>query len=339
MSVNEKENLVNNSSQKSTNVLIELNRVSKNYPNTVALDNISFQIHKGEIFCLIGPNGAGKSTLVKLITGQLKQTNGTIKVKGRDPYNERKSLFGVFGLVPQEIALYNELTGRENLEFHARLYNVPKSEISPKVEKLLKLAGLFERRNDRVGTYSGGMKRRLQLIRALLHEPELLILDEPTLGVDVQTRSAIHEYILELASQGMTILVTTNYMEEAERLAENIVILDTKIIEGPGRLREIQERVFPNTIFEFKTTYKSLTSEFYDQFLKQELNGQIIMEKNLSETHSFFQIMFESNNIEEIIEKFLGYTKSHNIPIEEFVFKKPTLEDIFLKLTGKEFRE
>ena len=274
-----------------------------------------------------------------MITGQLKQTNGTIKVKGRDPYNERKSLFGVFGLVPQEIALYNELTGRENLEFHARLYNVPKFEISPKVEKLLKIAGLFERRNDRVGTYSGGMKRRLQLIRALLHEPELLILDEPTLGVDVQTRSAIHEYILELASQGMTILVTTNYMEEAERLAENILILDTKIIEGPGRLHEIQERVFPNTIFEFKTTYKSLTSEFYDQFLKQELNGQIIMEKNLSETHSFFQIMFESNNIEEIIEKFLGYTKSHNIPIEEFVFKKPTLEDIFLKLTGKEFRE
>jgi ABC-2 type transport system ATP-binding protein len=339
VSVNEKENLVNNSGQKSTKVLIELNQVSKNYPNTVALDNISFQIHKGEIFCLIGPNGAGKSTLVKLITGQLKQTDGTIKVKGRDPYNERKSLFGVFGLVPQEIALYNELTGRENLEFHARLYNVPKSEINPKVEKLLKIAGLFERRNDRVGTYSGGMKRRLQLIRALLHEPELLILDEPTLGVDVQTRSAIHEYILELASQGMTILVTTNYMEEAERLAENIVILDTKIIEGPGRIREIQERVFPNTIFEFKTTYKSLTSEFYDQFLKQELNGQIMIEKNLSETHSFFQIMFESNNIEEIIEKFLGYTKSHNIPIEEFVFKKPTLEDIFLKLTGKEFRE
>ncbi len=339
MLVNEKENSINNSGQKSTKVLIELNQIGKNYPNTVALDDISFQIHKGEIFCLIGPNGAGKSTLVKLITGQLKQTNGTIKVKGQDPYNERKSLFGVFGLVPQEIALYNELTGRENLEFHARLYNVPKSEISTKVEKLLKIAGLFERRNDRVGTYSGGMKRRLQLIRALLHEPELLILDEPTLGVDVQTRSAIHEYILELAKQGMTILVTTNYMEEAERLAENIVILDTKIIEGPGRLREIQERVFPNTIFEFKTTHKNLTSEFYNQFLKQELNGQIIMEKNLSETDSFFQIMFESNNIEDIIEKFLGYTKSHNIPIEEFIFKKPTLEDIFLKLTGKEFRE
>ncbi|MFX1239481.1 MAG: ABC transporter ATP-binding protein, partial [Promethearchaeota archaeon] len=311
----------------------------KHYPNTVALENISFQIHRGEIFCLIGPNGAGKSTLVKLITGQLKQTSGTIKVKRMDPYRERKSLFGIFGLVPQEIALYNELTGSENLEFHARLYNMPKSEIKPKVEKLLKIAGLFEKRDVRVGTYSGGMKRRLQLIRALLHEPELLILDEPTLGVDVQTRSAIHEYILDLAKQGMTILVTTNYMEEAERLAENIVILDTKIIEGPGRLREIQERVFPNTIFEFKTTNKNLNSEFFDSFLKTKLKGQIIIEKDLSETHSFFQIMFESNNIEEIIEKFLEYTKSHDIPIEEFVFKKPTLEDIFLKLTGKEFRE
>ncbi len=328
-----------NNPMSNSNVLIELNQVDKHYPNTIALDNISFQIHKGEIFCLIGPNGAGKSTLVKLITGQLKQTNGTIRVKGKDPYSERRSLFGVFGLVPQELALYNELTGYENLDFHARLYSMPKSEIAPKVEKLLKIAGLFERRNDQVGTYSGGMKRRLQLIRALLHEPELLILDEPTIGVDVQTRSAIHEYILELAKQGMTILVTTNYMEEAERLAEIIVILDTKIIEGPGHLREIQERVFPNTIFEFKTTQNNLTSEFYDQFLTQQLNGQILMEKKLSETHSFFQIMFESNNIEEIIEKFLTYTKAHNIPIEEFVFKKPTLEDIFLKLTGKEFRE
>ncbi|MFX1310390.1 MAG: ABC transporter ATP-binding protein [Promethearchaeota archaeon] len=339
MLVNEKESQVNKFSQKSNKVLIELNQVSKHYPNTIALDNISFQIHKGEIFCLIGPNGAGKSTLVKLITGQLKQTSGKIKVKEKDPYGERKSLFGVFGLVPQELALYNELTGFENLEFHARLYNMSKSEITPKVDKLLKIAGLFERKNDRVRTYSGGMKRRLQLIRALLHEPEILILDEPTLGVDVQTRSAIHEYILEVAKQGMTILVTTNYMEEAERLAENIVILDTKVIEGPDRLREIQERVFPNTIFEFKATRKSLTSDFYNQFLTQELNGQILMEKKLSETYSFFQIMFESNIIEEIIEKFLAYTKSHNIPIEEFVLKKPTLEDIFLKLTGKEFRE
>ncbi len=336
---NEKENRVDNYNQKSDKVLIELNQVSKHYPNTIALENISFQIHKGEIFCLIGPNGAGKSTLVKLITGQLKQTDGTIRVKGKDPYSERKSLFGVFGLVPQELSLYNELTGYENLGFHARLYNMPKSEITPKIEKLLKIAGLFDRRNDRVGTYSGGMKRRLQLIRALLHEPELLILDEPTLGVDVQTRSAIHEYILELAKQGMTILVTTNYMEEAERLAENIVILDTKIIEGPGRLRDIQERVFPNTIFEFKSSHKNLTPEFYDQLLKEKLHGKILMEKSLSETHSFFQIMFESNNIEEIIEQFLVYTKSHNIHIEEFVFKKPTLEDIFLKLTGKEFRE
>ncbi len=335
---NIKKDLDINSSNNS-NILIELNQVTKHYANTIALEDISFQIHKGEIFCLIGPNGAGKSTLVKIITGQLKQTKGLVRVKGKDPFTERKSLFGVFGLVPQEIALYDELTGLENLEFHARLYNIPKAEITPKIEKILKIAGLYERRNDRVGTYSGGMKRRLQLIRALLHEPEILILDEPTLGVDVQTRSAIHKYILELAEQGITILVTTNYMEEAERLAERIVILDTKIIEGPGHLREIQEKIFPNTIFEFKTTHNTLTPEFYDQFLKKELKGQILTENKISETHSFFQIMFESSSIEEILEKFLAYAKTHKIPIEEFVFKKPTLEDIFLKLTGKEFRE
>lgn len=198
---------------------------------------------------------------------------------------------------------------------------------------------MTERQHDYVGSYSGGMKRRLQLVRALLHEPEVIILDEPTLGIDVQSRKAIHDYILELPKQGKTIVLTTNYMEEAERLADRIIILDTSIIEGPARLPEIQRKIFPNTIIEFKTTLDVINSEFFDDFLINKLRGQIILEKQVSEQHKLFQFVFDTSNLNDVLEKFINYTNSHNISIDEFTIKKPTLEDVFLKLTGKEFRD
>ncbi|MFW9971461.1 MAG: ABC transporter ATP-binding protein [Candidatus Odinarchaeota archaeon] len=323
----------------SNNVIIEADNVIKKYPNITALNNVSFSIHKNEIFCVIGPNGAGKSTIVKLLTGQIKLTQGSIKINNMDPISDRSKLVGIFGLVPQEIALYNELTGRENLTFHARLYNVPKYKIQKRVDEMLNIVGLTERQNDKVGTYSGGMKRRLQLVRALLHDPQIIILDEPTLGIDVQSRKAIHDYILELPKQGKTILLTTNYMEEAERLADRIIILDSSIIEGPGRLPDIQTKVFPNTIIEFKTTIDVINSEFFNDFLIKKLNWEIILEKQISEQHKLFQLIFNTSDLKEILEKFINYTNSHDISIEEFTIKRPTLEDIFLKLTGKEFRD
>ncbi|MFX1457367.1 MAG: ABC transporter ATP-binding protein [Promethearchaeota archaeon] len=323
----------------SNEVIIRADSVIKEYPNITALKNVSFSIRKNEIFCVIGPNGAGKSTIVKLITGQIKLTHGSIKINNMDPIADRKKIVGIFGLVPQEIALYNELTGRENLTFHARLFNVPKYKLQQKVDEMLEIVGLTERQHDKVGTYSGGMKRRLQLVRALLHEPQIIILDEPTLGIDVQSRKAIHDYILELPKQGKTILLTTNYMEEAERLADRIIILDTSIIEGPGRLPEIQKKIFPNTIIEFKTTLDVISSEFFDDFLIKKLNGEIILEKKVSEQHKLFQFIFKTSDLKEILDQFINYTNSHDISIEEFTIKRPTLEDIFLKLTGKEFRD
>jgi ABC-2 type transport system ATP-binding protein len=319
--------------------LITFEKITKKYPNTIALDDISFKIRKGEIFCIIGPNGAGKSTIVKLLTGQIKATNGTIKIRGFHPIKDRKKIQGMFGVVPQEIALYNELTGRENLEFHGRLYSLSKLGMERKLNELLTMAGLIDRQNDLVRTYSGGMKRRLQLIRALVHEPEIVILDEPTLGVDVQSRTAIHNYIRELPSKGKTLLLTTNYMEEAERLADRLIILDTKIIDGPGRLLEIQERVFPNSIIEFKTELAMLKSEFISEFLQKQLNGKIVTEKNVSEKDVLLQLVFDTTNIESIFQEFISYTKAHNISISEFTLKRPNLEDVFIKLTGKEFRE
>jgi ABC-2 type transport system ATP-binding protein len=319
--------------------VITLKNITKQYPNTIALKDISFKIRKGEIFCIIGPNGAGKSTIVKLLTGQIKASEGEIRVHEFHPIKDRKKILGMFGLVPQEIALYNELTGRENLEFHGRLYNLSKQFMDQKIDELLTMAGLIDRQYDLVRTYSGGMKRRLQLIRALLHEPEIVILDEPTLGVDVQSRNAMHKYIRDLPSKGKTVVLTTNYMEEAGRLADRLVILDTKVIDGPGRILEIQERVFPNSIIEFKTERTVLNSDFFIEYLQKELNGKVISEKDVSEKHVLLQIIFDTVHIEDIFEKFIAYTKANDIPIEEFTLKRPNLEDVFIKLTGKEFRE
>jgi len=331
------ESVLNN--QNKQQELIIIKKITKEYPNTVALEDISFNIRKGEIFCIIGPNGAGKSTIVKLLTGQIKASKGEIRIHEFDTLKDRKKILGMFGLVPQEIALYNELTGRENLEFHGRLFNLSKQFMTQKIDELLVMAGLIDRQHDLVKTYSGGMKRRLQLIRALLHEPEIVILDEPTLGVDVQSRNAIHKYILDLPSKGKTVVLTTNYMEEAERLADRLIILDTKIIDGPGRLLEIQEKVFPNLIIEFKTERAMLKSEFLTIFLQDELKGKVISEKDMSERHVILQIIFDTTHVEEIFEKFIAYTKANDIPIEEFTIKRPDLEDVFIKLTGKEFRE
>jgi len=331
------ESVLNN--QNKQQELITIKNITKKYPNTVALEDISFNIRKGEIFCIIGPNGAGKSTIVKILTGQIKASKGEIRIHEFHTIKDRKKILGMFGLVPQEIALYNELTGRENLEFHGRLFNLSKQFMTQKIDELLTMAGLIDRQHDLVKTYSGGMKRRLQLIRALLHQPEIVVLDEPTLGVDVQSRNAIHKYILDLPSKGKTVVLTTNYMEEAERLADRLIILDTKIIDGPGRLLEIQERVFPNLIIEFKTERAMLKSEFLTIFLQDELKGKVISEKDMSERHVILQIIFDTTHIEEIFEKFIAYTKANDIPIEEFTIKRPDLEDVFIKLTGKEFRE
>lgn len=324
---------------RNNDIVISIKNVEKIYPNVIALKDISCDIKKGEIFCLIGPNGAGKTTLVNLIIGQLKPTNGSILVKGLDPIRDRKKLFKTFGLVPQEIALYEELTGKENLNFHGRLFNMSSNDISEKVKEMLAIAGLEKRQNDRVSTYSGGMKRRLQLVRALLHDPEILILDEPTLGVDVQTRSAIHNYIIELANQGRTVVITTNYMEEAEKLGEKIIILDNKIIEGPDKLTNIQNRIFPGSIIEFKTQITKVNSEFKNDFIKNKIHGTMIFEKKLDNSNMLVGFLVKTNQVEVILEQFIIYSRAHGIPLQELTMKTPNLEDIFLKLTGKEFRD
>lgn len=320
------------------NPRINLENLVVDFKTTRALDHVSFSVRKGEIFCLLGPNGAGKTTIIRVLTGQLRTYTGTVHVLGKEPCKQRKEVIFQLGLVPQEIALYKELTGRENLEFHARLYNTPKEEISTRVDALLSVAGLTDRQHDQVSTYSGGMMRRLQLIRALVHDPEILFLDEPTLGVDVQSRNAIHDYIRKLPTRGKTVVLTTNYMEEAQKLATRLVILDGKVIEGPANLQEIQARTLPGNILEFQTPEREGLDALIDTFVHDDLHGKI-MHVNTDGERISYQISFTRRSAEVGLERLLAFMKKNNLVVQGLLVKQPDLEDIFLHLTGKEFRD
>jgi daunorubicin resistance ABC transporter ATP-binding subunit len=205
---------------------IELRGLTKRFGALLALDALSLSVERGEIFGLLGPNGSGKTTIINILCGLSRPSAGQALVFGADVSREPRTVRSQLGTVPQETALYEELTAQANMEFHADLYNVPSHERDARITELLGLVQLTERRDTRVSTFSGGMKRRLALARALLHEPQLLFLDEPTLGVDVQSRRALWDYVLGLKQQGKTVLLTTNYLEEANALCDRLAILD-----------------------------------------------------------------------------------------------------------------
>jgi ABC-2 type transport system ATP-binding protein len=205
--------------------MLTLTNVVKRYGATIAVDSLSMHIRPGEIFGLLGPNGAGKTTTVGLCCGLLTPDAGTVSIAGAGSPGEpavRREL----GVAPQELALYEELSGDQNLSFFGRLYGLGGTALARRVEAALRFVGLFERRRAAVSTYSGGMKRRLNLAIALIHDPQLLLLDEPTVGVDPQSRNAILENVLELKRQGRTIVYTTHYMEEAQKLCDRVAIID-----------------------------------------------------------------------------------------------------------------
>lgn len=221
--------------------IIEVENLVKKFDKLVAVNNISFDVKEGEIFAFLGPNGAGKTTTIKILTTLLRQTSGEVKINNypiKDTNNIRKS----FGIVFQDPSLDDELTAIENLEFHSALYKVPKKIRKERILELLKLVDLHERGNDLVKTFSGGMKRRLEIARGLIHHPKILFLDEPTLGLDAQTRNFLWEYIKELnKKENTTVFLTTHYLEEAEKIADRIAIIDHGEIIKIGSAKEIKE--------------------------------------------------------------------------------------------------
>jgi ABC-2 type transport system ATP-binding protein len=233
--------------------VIEIKKLSRSFGNLVAVDNLDLEI-ENEIFGLLGPNGAGKSTTVMMLTTLLKPSSGTAKVCGYDIVKESKKVRSKISYVPQDMAVDRKLTGRENVQLYAKLYGIPNR--SSKVDEVIEMMGLSDRAGDLVATYSGGMRRRLELAQALVHEPEVLFLDEPTLGLDVSGRKKIWEHIRMLKAEGMTIFMTTHYLEEAEKYCNRVAIIDKghiAVVGSPENLTNSIGEMPPLMMFSLKT--------------------------------------------------------------------------------------
>lgn len=223
--------------------IIHIENLVKKFDDFVAVDGISFDVAQGEIFAFLGPNGAGKTTTIKMLTTLLKPTSGILRVDGHNPEKNQHSVRKIFGIVFQDPSLDDELTAYENLEFHAVLYGVPKNIYKKRIVQMLEIVELLDRKDDLVKEFSGGMKRRLEIARGLIHHPKILYLDEPTLGLDPQTRNHIWSYIQDLSKkEGITVFLTTHYMEEAEKMADRIAIIDNGKIIAQGSSEELKKQ-------------------------------------------------------------------------------------------------
>ncbi|MFH1621457.1 MAG: ATP-binding cassette domain-containing protein [Patescibacteria group bacterium] len=244
--------------------IIKVNNLTKKFHEVTAVDNISFEVAEGEIFAFLGPNGAGKSTTIKMLTTLLHPTSGTLKLNGFNPVTDPSDVRRSFGIVFQDPSLDDELTAWENMEFHGVLYDIEKKLRRERIKQLLEYVELWDRKDDLVKHFSGGMKRRLEIARGLLHHPKILFLDEPTLGLDPQTRNHVWTYVQELnKSEGITVFFTTHYMQEAERAAKRIAIIDHGKIIASGSADELKN--------------KTQTSSLEDAFLS--LTGDMIREE------------------------------------------------------------
>lgn len=224
-------------------ISIQVKNLTKKFNGFTAVDGISFTVQKGEIFAFLGPNGAGKTTTIKMLTTLLEPSGGSVIINGADTVKDQNKVRKSFGIVFQDPSLDDELTAYENMEFHGVLYKVPKQLLKQRIEEMLKFVELWDRRNNLVKTFSGGMKRRLEIARGLLHHPKIFFLDEPTLGLDPQTRNHIWNYIKKLnREEQITIFFTTHYMEEAERVAQKIAIIDHGKIIAVGTSKELKKK-------------------------------------------------------------------------------------------------
>lgn len=231
--------------------IINVKNLVKKFDDFTAVNDISFSVEKGEIFAFLGPNGAGKSTTIKMLTTLLHPTSGKISLNGYDTVENSDDVRRAFGIVFQDPSLDDELTAWENMEFHGVLYSVPKQKRRERIEQLLKFVDLWDRKNSLVKEFSGGMKRRLEIARGLLHHPKVIFLDEPTLGLDPQTRNHMWNYLKQLnQTEGTTIFFTTHYMEEADRMAQRIAVIDHGEIVAAGTSKDLKEKTKTNSLEE-----------------------------------------------------------------------------------------
>jgi len=307
---------------------IEINNLTKKFGDFTAVNNISFNIKKGEIFGFLGPNGAGKTTTLSMLSTLLKPTSGKASVNGFDVTKNMDEVRNSIGMVFQDMTLDDELTAYENMNMHCRLYGVEKEGRKEKITKLLKLVDLEDRKDSLVKTFSGGMKRRLEIARGLLHEPEILFLDEPTLGLDPQTRNKLWAYIQKLNEDTeLTILLTTHYMEEADNLSDRIAIIDKGIIIALDTPDNLKKELGGDIV-----TIETQKGEMFEQLLKKQAWCKSVKRHNHSVT---INVKDAGKTISEIIK----LAHNNNLIIDSANIHKPSLEDVFLYFTGKTIRE
>ena len=311
---------------------IDVNSLTKKFGSSKAVDNISFTVEEGEIFGFLGPNGAGKSTTMMILTTLLKPTSGHALVGGYNVVSEAKKVREKIGFVQQEISVDEFLTGRENLYLHARINQIPRNLIKSRIDDVLELVELGEKQDDATLTYSGGMRKRLDIANGLLSRPAVLFLDEPTVGLDIQTRRKIWGYIRKICKDfGMTIFISTHYMEEADGLCDRIGIIDfgkIQVIDKPKSMKS----AIGNEIISFNLVDgKANQDTLIDQISKIEFVKDVKNKQNL--------ITVFSTKSNEVIPKIFQASTNLEMRINSLTLKQPTLDDVFISYTGHDLRD
>ncbi|WP_251552109.1 ABC transporter ATP-binding protein [Neobacillus muris] len=314
--------------------LLAVQDLRKNFGQFEAVKGLSFTVEKGESFGLLGPNGAGKSTAINMITGLFPPTSGEIRLRDIDIVRRPKQAQKTIGVVPQEIALYQEMSAKENLKFWGRMYNLSGKKLEISVDGVLEMIGLTDRARDKVADFSGGMKRRVNIGAAILHQPELLIMDEPTVGIDPQSRNHILETVKRLNHEGMTIIYTSHYMEEVEYLCERVGIIDHGQVIAIGTLRDLRESIGDRSRIMIMLDGET----FNQQEIINHLEGSgLSVDKD---------ILFKENLLtafhkepQNILGGLIQYLTRDGIKISSVEIVEPNLESIFLQLTGRSLRD
>lgn len=309
--------------------IIEVKNVTKRFNDKLVLDNVSYEVNEGEIFGFIGPNGAGKSTLINIMTTLLIPDSGTIKICGYDILKEPIKAKECIGYVPQDLALIEDLNAYDNLEFFGALYGLKGKVLKERINEALKVTGLEKTKKQKVKKFSGGMKRRLNIAVAIMHHPKVLILDEPTVGVDPQSRNHIFSFIKNICKEwGTTIVYTSHYMEEVEELCKRVFIMDLGKEISYGEKGDIKSSVFSNNKVLIET---------------QNINAKTIMElkdiKGIMKVTDKNEEVSLTINSEFKLAKVLSLLEKNNIDIKKISYEEPKLEDVFLSLTGKNLRD
>lgn len=310
-------------------IAIKVERLHKDFGEVYAVKDVSFMVQKGEVFSLLGPNGAGKSTTISMLACLLRPTKGTATLLGNSIISEPGAVKARLGVVPQEVALYDDLSARENLDFWGKMYGLRGAALASRVNEVLEMIGLTDRQGGRLEKFSGGMKRRVNIGVALLHKPDVVIMDEPTVGIDPQSRRHILDGVKELNRQGMTVLYTTHYMEEAQELSDHIAIMDQGEIIACGTHNELVQIVGEQDRIDLRISQAN--SGLLDQWRAVKGVSQVTAEDEL------ITLLAEDSNL--ALPELFELAAGAGVRITSVDIQEPNLETVFLHLTGRALRD